>query len=238
MMRSVQARVRLESVADGVAYFGRGSGVHCCAVLEVTGAGQQSLATADEPQQEVILAAYAQLLNALDFPFQVLVRSIPVDLSRYVERMEERTRLLPSGLAALARDHAAFVLGLASRRTLLERHHYVVLPADGASPTTAPGVGRLCGLVGLGRRREPAPAHHAAETTTSRAALCRHLTFRCEQVARQLGRAGLETTRLDDTQLAQLYHACWAPDAARSQRIRRAVSEYTTLAIAGSPRRQ
>jgi hypothetical protein len=235
MMRSIQARVRLESVDDGVACFGRGSRAHCCAVLEVTGAGQP-LATADELQQEVMLAAYGQLLNALNFPFQVLVRAVPVDLGRYVERLEERARLLPSGLAALARDHAAFVLGLASRRTLLERHYYVVLPADGPSPTRVPGSEPLRGLVELGHRRGPAPAHDATETATGRVAVARQLTFRCEQVARQLGRAGLETTRLDDTQLAQLYHACWAPEAARSQRIRRAVSEYTALAVGGAPR--
>jgi hypothetical protein len=32
-------------------------------------------------------------------------------------------------------------------------------------------------------------------------------------------------------ELAQLYHACWCPELARAQRVRRALAEYTALVV-------
>ncbi|MBV9325018.1 MAG: FAD-dependent oxidoreductase [Chloroflexi bacterium] len=39
----------------------------------------------------------------------------------------------------------------------------------------------------------------------------RVLSDRCDAIGRQLSRAGLRATRLDDLGLAQLYHVAWAP---------------------------
>ena len=66
--------------------------------------------------------------------------------------------------------------------------------------------------------------------------ISRQLTDRCHVVGRQLGRAGLRTTRLDDLGLAQLYHTSWAPEVARTQRLRRELADYTALVVGAEPR--
>ena len=71
---SIQLRLDLESVAHDVARFGSGSRAHRLAVLDVTGA-DQSLASADDAQQEELLAGRTQFLNAQLTDFQVLVRA-------------------------------------------------------------------------------------------------------------------------------------------------------------------
>src|SRR5436309_16079364 len=124
---SVQTRLDLTAIQGGVAWFGSGDQAEYCAVVEVTGS-QQSLAKVDDAKQEELLAAYAQFLNSLTFPFQLLVQVRPVDLSWYVTRVEERARMPSPGVVAIARDHAAFVQGLTRQRTLLERRIYIVLP--------------------------------------------------------------------------------------------------------------
>jgi hypothetical protein len=50
-------------------------------------------------------------------------------------------------------------------------------------------------------------------------------------IGRQLGRAGLRATRLDDLGLARLYHTSWAPEVARAQRLRRELSDYSALVV-------
>jgi hypothetical protein len=124
---------------------------------------------------------------------------------------------LDGQLAALARDHAAFVQGLARQRTLLERRFYVVVPAQSAVQggwrMFVPGVG------------------HTAEHEPRREAARHQLTFRCEDLARQLGRCGLTVRRLADLELAQLYLECWSPERARAQRFRQQLDDYTTLAV-------
>jgi hypothetical protein len=231
MTAAVQDRVGLSAIAEGVARFGDGPGAHACAVLEVTGAAR-SLASADDVQQEAQLAACRQLLNALTFPVQLLARAEPIDLSGYLGRLEARARLLPGPLATLARDHAAFVRGLTCQRTLLERHLYVVVPADAAN---AP-VGTLwAGLFQWLLRRKSSRAGLNDAMATPEAA-ARQLTFRCETIAHQLGRAGLRAHRMEGAELARVFHLGWSPELARTQRLRRDLAESTTLVVAAERR--
>jgi len=64
----------------------------------------------------------------------------------------------------------------------------------------------------------------------------RQISDRCDAIGRQLSRAGLRTARLDDVGLAQLYYSSWAPEIARSQRLRRELTDYTALVVGASVR--
>jgi hypothetical protein len=184
------------------------------AVLEI---GSVNFGLRDDAEREAIVAGFAAFVNSLTFPVQIVVRVLPVDVEGYLGELELRARALPDRLAGLARDHVAFVRRLARSRTLLERRFYLVVPADAGS-----GVGRRARL--FHRRPDPRPDTAAAR---------RQLTFRCEEVARQLGRCTLTVRRLSGPELAQLFHACWCPELARVQRIRRALDEYTALVVGG-----
>jgi hypothetical protein len=50
-----------------------------------------------------VLAGYAGFLNSLNFPIQVLVRLVPVDLGRYPSVIEERASLAVFAMAGAAR---------------------------------------------------------------------------------------------------------------------------------------
>ncbi len=204
---SVQVvRLGLEAIEHGVV---RLVGGEHRAVLEV--AGGASLVESDQ-RQESILAGFGAFLNALTFPVQIVVRAAP--------SLEERARqTLPAALVGLAHDHAAFVQTLAHQRTLLERRFYVVVPAE---PGKRARWSRWRG--GSGH------AQLAADTEAAR----RQLTYRCEAVAYQLGRCGVQVRRLADLELAQLYLTCWSPERGRAQRFRQQLDDYLTLTVRGS----
>jgi hypothetical protein len=208
----VQAtRLGIEAIRDEVVAFDDGE---YRAVLDVSGTASPF---EDDARQEAVLAGFSACLNALSYPIQILVRASPVDLSRYVASLEERGRQLLDGqLASLAHDHAAFVQGLVRQRTLLERRFYVVVPAQ--SPARVGWASRLRGAKG-------------AEDEPRRDAARHQLTFRCDDLSRQLARCGLAVRRLEDLELAQLYLACWSPERARAQRFRQQLDDYTTLAV-------
>lgn len=208
--------VSLEAIAEGLV---RLRGGEYRAVLEVSGVNFGLLG---EGEQEALLAGYAAFLNGLTFPVQILVRVLPLDMEVYLAHLGRRVRAgLPNGLLLLLRDHEAFLRRLARNRTLLQRRFYVVVPAE-AAPATAPR------LLPLGRRRD----------IREDGAMQRQLTFRCEEVARQLGRCGLTARRLGSTELAQLYYACWCPDLSRLQRLERDLADYTGPALQGGDRRE
>jgi conjugal transfer ATP-binding protein TraC len=226
---SIQARIDLEQIDASVARFGLGQKAHFVSVLEVTGA-DASVASTDDATQEALMAGRAQFLNAQVEPFQVLVRAEPVDLVGHLDRISSRIDVLPSALAAIARDYVAFVQGLARQRTLLERRCYVTLPAGDCSP--AASLPRQIGsLVDALRSRR---AEHAAKDVDG-TGVGRRLMSRCDGVSRQLGRSGLRTRRLDGHALAELYHRCWSPELARIQRFHGDLAAYTGLVVGGVP---
>jgi hypothetical protein len=228
---SVQVRLDLTGIQGGVACFGSGNEAEYCAVMEIAGS-QESLAKADDAKQEELLAAYAQFLNSLTFNFQLAVQVHPVDLSWYVARVEERARALSTALVAITRDHAGYVSGLTRQRTLLERRTYIVVPWSSAAEEGNTAVGApLTRLFGR-RRRAVDSAGGQVQTET----VHRLLTDRCDAIGRQLSRAGLRATRLDDLGLAQLYHLSWAPEVARTQRLRRELADYTALVVGAEAR--
>jgi hypothetical protein len=210
---SVQAiRLAITAIDGGVVCL---EGGDYRAVLEVGG----SVQSADLEQHraaEAMLAGFAAFLNGLSYPIQIAVRAVPVDLVRYVATLEERARqILPAQLGPLAHDHAAFVQGLAHKRTLVERRFYVIVPAE---------MGQQVGWHWRRPASEPSTAAQAE-------AAARQLHHRCTEIAVQLGRCGLHTRRLDDLELAQLYLGCWSPERARAQRFRQRLDDYTTLAV-------
>jgi len=210
---SVQGtRLGIDAIQDGVVEL---AGGEFRAVLELGGTARPF---EDDARLEGLLAGFAAFLNGLSYPLQILVRASPVDLTRYIAALEERGRHVMEGqLAELAHDHALFVQGLARQRTLLERRFYVIVPSE-SMPR------------GSWLRHVQRPRAAAAEEPRRDAAR-RQLTFRCDDVARQLGRCGLAVRRLTDLELAQLYLACWSPERARAQRFRQRLDEYTTLAV-------
>ena len=209
---SVQTvRLDLEAISDGVMQL---RGRRYRAVLEVAGV---PFGLKSDAEQEAILASFAGFLNSLSFPIQMLVRVLPLDIDGYLARLEYRARHeLPERLAELALDHVAFVRRLARLRTLLERHFYIVVPAQDQA---AGGCGRWLFF----RRRRDAELQSKAAT--------KQLTFRCEEMARQLGRCGLTVRRMENLELAELLYASYCPELSRLQRLRRDLEGYTSLVV-------
>jgi hypothetical protein len=124
-----------------------------------------------ETEQRALVEGFARLLNALDAPVQFLVRSGRADLRAVIEALEERAGRLPHpALEEAAREHAAFLRSLASRRDVLERQVLVCFrEPQGGAPEEA--VARLDHRVeesaallrGMGVRLSRLEAEQAAE---------------------------------------------------------------------------
>jgi hypothetical protein len=205
------AHFSLEAIEDDVV---RLAGGQYRAVLEV---GSLNFGLQGEAEQEATIAGFAAFLNSLSFPIQILVRALPVDVDGYLGELERRALQLPERLADLARDHVAYLRRLARSRTLLERRFYLVVPAQAELP----------------RARYRSPFGRKAPATAPEAAR-KQLTFRCEEVERQLARCGLAARRLVSVELAQLFYACWCPELARVQRMRRELADCTALVVQAS----
>ncbi len=182
----VEARLPLRSIRGDVLVL---RGGRYRAVLE---ADAVALELRPEHEREAVLEAYRRFLIALAHPLQLLVRVVPADVERYLARLGGPRA--PAGpLAALARDHAAFVRRLARERRPLERRRYVVIPAEGGGPRA--------GALLWPRGRPADAAGGGAVPEEARATLGR----RAAEVAAGLGACGIPSRRLAGAEIAALW---------------------------------
>jgi hypothetical protein len=206
---SAQAdRLRLQDITDDVLVL---RGGHFRAVMEV---GSVNLLLLDDTDQQGLIASFGAALNSWSFPFQVLIRVLPVDLDRYLTAMERRTAQLSGRLAELARDHRLYLRRLARTDALLDHRSYVVVPADEQR--------RRWRWFG-GRSQE--------QPRTLSEAVRQQLNLRCREVQRGLSRCNLSARRLPTQELAELYYAFLCPELSQVQRLRSDLADYCTLVV-------
>src|SRR5438552_1094964 len=90
-------------------------------------------------------------------------------------------------------------------------------------------VGRLLARIPrFGRADHASGSEHLRDLDTTR-----QLNARCDEVSRQLGRSGLRTRRIDARGYGELYHRCWTPELAYTQRFRLDLDAYTAPVVIG-----
>jgi TraG P-loop domain len=111
------------------------------AIIEVTSVNLE-LMNAEE--QVTILNGYRTFLNSIDFPIQILSRSLPLDVLPYLLSMNAYARKISNPLLRrLSQNHIDFVLTMMRTRPLLDRKFYVIIsdaetyPEASTDPLTA-----------------------------------------------------------------------------------------------------
>jgi hypothetical protein len=160
-----------------------------------------------EEEQEAIIERFGALIRSLSFPLQILVRNQRLDLAPYIQRLLAQPNgqgQHPPTWSMLAQSLADLLQKIASQRTLIERHVYVIIPASqGAGPSQR----RKAFLISFGKRR----AQRVAETEEQAR---QELTLRSEALAQQLASCGLTCHRLRNDELTRLFYRCLTPERA------------------------
>jgi Helicase HerA, central domain/TraC protein len=189
-----------------------------CAVLEVS---PINFSLKAEEEQEAIIERFAALIRSLSFPLQILVRNQRQDLTPYIQRLMVQPNGLvqhPPNWYALARSLADLLQKIASQRTLIERHVYVIVPASLGTGNTPRRKG-LPSLFGTRKAQRMAEAEEQAR---------QELDVRAEALAQQLASCGLACHRLQSVELARLFYSCLTPERA----LARPLSEQILSAVA------
>lgn len=212
---SVQsAYVGIEAITGDVLHLPEG---RTRAILEV---GALPFDLLDEGEQAAVVAGFAQVLDSLTHPVQLLARVVRLDLDRYLGDLEERARREPSDrLRALLRDQIAHLRKTAREQVLLERRFYLVVPGEHDSSSA----GRA-----LLRRGTAGATGGAAR---------QRLAFRCDELTRLLRGCNLPCERLSGPAIAQLLYTCWCPERAAVQPLRD-LDAYTLPVVEGTRPRQ
>lgn len=188
------------------------------AILEVPG---MNFLLEGAEEQLIVTESFQHFLAGLSHRIQVLMRVLPLNLAPYLRLLsppahalaaltERREDGSPPPLDAetalgvwreLAASQLALLRSLAADRTLLERHFYVVVPAD---PVLSKEGGALETLGFGGKKKRK---RRAAEFERAR----QQLVLRVSEIVRQFADMGLVCRRLSDKELIRLSQSCLMP---------------------------
>jgi hypothetical protein len=177
----IKTFVRLREVTGGVACLSYGKRNYAYrGILKIN---TVNFGLMSEEDQDALIEGFKAFLNGLSFPIQILIRNLPYRLDEYLKSVES----VEGDLAEMAHDHANFVRQLASKRALVKRVFYIIIPTD---------------TVMIKNHTE---ALINAQT---------QLKLRSDELLRQLERLGLTGQRLSDKEIIALYHSCFTSEDA------------------------
>src|SRR5579884_1816589 len=186
----VNAFIKLREVVNDVACLNLGrKGLDYRGIVSVS---PISFSLLSEEDQEALIEGFKGFLNGISFPIQILIRNLPYDIDSYIQTLETAQ----GDMADLMRDHAEFVRQLASKRALVKRSFYIIVPAD---------------------------YQNTSKKTEALINAQMQIKLRIEELLRQLERLGLSGHRLSTMEIIQLYQSCITPHEARRHSITEAM---------------
>jgi hypothetical protein len=181
----IRTFVRVKEVTGDVACIQLGGRQwHYRAIIQVN---PLNFGLMSEEDQDILIEGFKSFLNGLSFPTQILIRNLPHRLDDYIRSIES----VQGELSEMAQDHADFVRQLGSKRALVKRFFYIIIPADQ--------------MISIRDRHE---ALINAQT---------QLKLRVDELLRQLERLGLTGHRLANKEIISLYQSCYLSEEARQR---------------------
>jgi hypothetical protein len=179
-----------------------------------------------EPEQDAIMYAYAGLLNSLNYPIQIVIRSQTKDVTNYLQLLKDEEDSTTSDIKRnwIAR-YRQFVGELIKERNVLDKKFYVSIPATSLEMGLLPPSSVLPGVsqIDISKIERSIILEKAREV----------LEPKRDYLIQQFGRIGLQSRQLKTQEIIQLFYLSYNPEAAEGQQITDTSSYTTPLVSAG-----
>lgn len=94
-----------------------------------------------EDEQIAIVQNFQSFINSVDFPLQIMVRSVQLDLSDYIKSLTEATESMDNELLKMqATEYANFVGKIAQLSNIMAKSFYVIVPFYSVEIPTSRGI--------------------------------------------------------------------------------------------------
>jgi hypothetical protein len=202
---STQSFIEIEDIKDDVLLLKDNS---AAIVIEV-GAVNFWLLSAEE--QTSTIYAYASLINSLSFPTQILILSKKMDISSYLEYIEDKLKQKKDELMKVRlRGYKEFIKTIVKKNTVLEKRFFFVVPF---SPLEMGVSGVSSGL-----KKEYVISHAKSSLYPKR-----------DHLLRLLAKIGLRAAVLQKQELTELFYNLYNPSA--TGRMLAPVESYTDVVM-------
>ena len=200
---STQDHLEIEDIKEGIVILKDGG---ACLIVSVTSINYDLLS---EKEQEAIIYAYAGLLNSLNFPIQIVIRSQLKDVSSYINLLndlaQKETRPL---IKEQIIKYAKFVAEIVKKNNVLDKKFYIVIPM---SPLEIGATKAFVNTLSPGKRKLPFDKTYILQKAKI------NLYPKRDHILRLLGRLGLKGKQLETKELIKLFFEIYNPQSPGQQ---------------------
>jgi len=160
-----------------------------------------------EYEQDNKIYSFAGLLNSLNFPIQILIRTKRIDITSYVDYLKaQKERDMSEGLKKQLEIYTQFVQNLIVQNDVLDKSFYVVIPFNPG--LTIPEMG----LLGTKKKNEEEDKYRqmAIDQLLEKAKI--FLYPKRDHILKQLSRMGLIGHQLNNTELLSEFYTIYNPE--------------------------
>lgn len=179
-----------------------------------------NFALKSEDEQNALVAAYMDFLNAFDFPFQIVIQSRKLDISSYIQQLRDQGKEQTNELLKIqTQSYISYVKELVELGEIMTKRFFVVVPYFPAGNKRRSFWDRLQDIFtpgGIIRIRRKAFLEYKKE-----------LDLRAGHITGMLESMGLKTVRLDTQGLIELYYNAYNPKSSQRQPL----GDVTTLQV-------
>lgn len=205
--KPTQTLIRLAEIRDGIAILNDGT---MRATLMVSSI---NFALKSEDEQNAIIYAFQDFLNALDFPIQITVSSRKMDIAPYLEQVKELRDKQENELLRLQMDeYISFVGELVKNSNIMTKTFFITVPFSVQQ-------NKKEGLFGRVSKSAKGAAGKLSLTPQEFEHNRAQLLQRVEQVAVGLRSIGLRLIPLQTQELLELFYNMYNPNTSRNQRL-------------------
>lgn len=221
---TTQDHLEIENIKDNFVVLKTGEVI---AVLSTTAV---NFALLSEMEQDALISAFAQLLNSIGYPIQIVIRSKRIDISNYLTKVVRVEQGLTDPLLKKqAQSYRKFIQDLIKVNEVLDKRFYVVIPSGknenqfvelGASPFDW-----INKLMGSHTKRVSVDVDKAIREAIS------EIQPKIDHVSSEFNRLGIKAKQLTTQELVELYFEIYNPASMQTQKIRTGIEDYKAAIV-------
>ena len=197
-------------------------GSRFCMVLEASALNFDLLS---EREQDASIYAYANFVNSLTYPVQVVIKTRQVNIDSYLNFLEEHEKVQPSeALREQMQAYLRFIRQLVIENVILYKRFFVIVPFQ---TVTISRKNILEPLMNILPFIKPAPAGEKIDPNLFDKAK-QKFDERQQEVSWHFRRLGIEIKRLNTQELVRLFFEIYNPQAENMQALTEDVEGYFT----------
>ena len=180
-----------------------------------------NFALKSEAEQNIIVQAYQNFLNGLDFNLQIIIHSRKVNVEKYLEHISRFEKSASSPLIQnQASEYAEFIRGFVSKNAIMEKTFLVIVPFASVALPSTESITKNIPLPFFKKKTEGEIKEGAAEAARQRFQEdLMQLKQRTAQVLDGLYSTGLEAVTLNTEQLIQLFYNFYNPETVEREKM-------------------